>query len=172
MRKQAIRQHHEPLKLAANLTDLARYEIHSPLISEYLCIAYQVEVFYQTKDDTMIVHGAIDYCLNAIDARDGAMIEHAQILSWDDEYSLNEFTPEDINVIAGEEVDFGFLAVEQINANIPINLSHNHGIISKTGLGWSLMSEDEYEQQQSNQPDSRWDKLKEFKLASKIDDKK
>ncbi|MCL8211269.1 hypothetical protein LD125_00220 [Mesoplasma sp. JKS002658] len=174
MRKKTIRQAKEKIHLHEQLTDLAQYEIHSPLISRYLGVKYEGDVFYDQGTDAIIVNAIIDYQIEAIDARDGAVITHTDRLEWDDEYSFDPQTKENVNLIVDEEVDFSTLAIEQINASIPINLTHNHGIISKTGSGWSLMSEEEYENDRSKQPDPRWEKLKEFNSSndSKRDEKK
>ena len=174
MRKKAIRQAKEKIHLHEQVNDLSGYKIYSPLISKYVGVKYEGDVFYDQSTDAIVVHATIDYQLEAIDARDGMTITHTDKLVWDDEYSFDAQTKEDVNLIVGEEVDFNALAIEQINAAIPINLTHNHGIISKTGSGWSLMSEEEYENDRLKQPDPRWEKLKEFNNStnSKRDEKK
>ncbi|ATG97490.1 YceD family protein [Mesoplasma lactucae] len=165
MLKQEIRKHgKEPFEVSNELTKFDGFEIHSPLIKKYNTVSYDAEVFYDKNEDEIIVHGTINYSLDAIDARDGELIVHEEEIPWDDAYSFVNKNNDDVNIIDGENVDFDTLVIEQINANIPMNLTHNHDIISKAGSGWSLMSEEEYEANKNNQPDPRWDKLKEFKF--------
>jgi uncharacterized metal-binding protein YceD (DUF177 family) len=95
----------------------------------------------------------------AIDARDGKEFHHQQTIAWEESYLLSDFN--------GSTIDFDELAAEQINANIPINLTHNYGTINKVGPGWSLMSEEEYEMSHQEKQDLRWAKLKEFSKQNK-----
>jgi len=81
MRKKAIRQVKEKIHLHEQLTDLAQYEIYSPLISRYLGVKYEGDVFYNQSTDAIVVHAIIDYQLEAIDARDGMIITHEDKLA-------------------------------------------------------------------------------------------
>ncbi|WP_342275194.1 YceD family protein [Spiroplasma endosymbiont of Cantharis lateralis] len=118
---------------------------------------------YQDAMKSVIVYAKITASLTAIDARDGTIIKlEDQIYDWSEEYYFEDINDDQHNIVFGDKFNILEYAIEQIVLNIPMNLSNNYDKISFVGKDYILMSEDEYQQEQENQVDSRWDKLKEF----------
>ncbi|ALD66689.1 DUF177 domain-containing protein [Spiroplasma cantharicola] len=118
---------------------------------------------YQDAMKSVLVNAKITASLTAIDARDGAQITlENQIYDWNEEYYFEDINDDQHNIVFGDKFNILEYAIEQIVLNIPMNLTKNYDKISFVGKDYILMSEDEYQQEQENQVDSRWDKLKEF----------
>lgn len=139
--------------------------INNPLIKKIEKVNYDLNVTFTAQNSNLKIIGTMAFILEAIDAIDGQVFIYSQELSWDDSYQFGEILQSDANFIIGENFNLVSYLVEQINLNIPLNLSKNHDIISKVGSGWELLSETDYQikKQQSNDSDPRWDELDQWK---------
>jgi len=153
MLKRDLKKHHQ-LNIKRTVDQFDNMIITNVLLKKYLNLDYEINVKHVLNDELIKVTGTIKFKVLLTDARDGHEIVHDQVESWDEEYLLAEYE--------GETIDFDQLACEQINLNIPMNLSHNYDKISKVGPGWQLMSEDEYVNNKKTTSDPRWDKLKQY----------
>ncbi|AUB31883.1 YceD family protein [Spiroplasma floricola] len=118
---------------------------------------------YQDLMKSLIVNAKITASISAIDARDGKVIQLLdQNYDWQEEYYFENVNDDQHNILLGDKFNILDYAIEQIVLNIPMNLTNNYGKISFVGKDYILMSEEEYQQEQENQVDSRWEKLKEF----------
>jgi len=144
---------HRKIHLNKEVSDFEALPKSNVLLLDYLTITYDVNLSYNETYDAIDVDGIINFKILVTDARDGRKLEHSQEVPWTESYNLDDFD--------GDELNVDLLVAVQINANIPMNFTKNHGTITKTGPGWSVMSEEEYENEKANQSDPRWDKLKE-----------
>ncbi|QHX36869.1 DUF177 domain-containing protein [Spiroplasma sp. BIUS-1] len=118
---------------------------------------------YQDSMKSVIVSATITASISAMDARDGKNIQLLdQVYDWNEEYYFEDINDDQHNIVLGDKFSILEYAIEQIVLNIPMNLTNNYDKISFVGKDYILMSEDEYQQEQENQIDSRWDKLKDF----------
>ncbi|ATZ18651.1 hypothetical protein ESOMN_v1c02690 [Williamsoniiplasma somnilux] len=150
-------------EIKKKLPNLEIYKSINPLIKKFLNVEFDIDLKYFSKIETVEILGIINFELLAIDARDGHEFHYTNEIDWNDVYTFNSELNDHANIIFGDDFDIEAYAIEQINMNIPLNLTINHGIISKTGSGWSVMSEEEYLQDVDREdPDPRWEKLNEF----------
>ncbi|AUM62856.1 YceD family protein [Spiroplasma monobiae] len=118
---------------------------------------------YQDIMKSVIVSATITASVSGIDARDGKEIKIIdQNYDWNEEYYFEDVNDDQHNIVLGDKFNILDYAIEQIVLNIPMNLTNNYDKISFVGKDYILMSEDEYQQEQENKIDSRWDKLKDF----------
>jgi len=153
MLKRDLKKHHQ-IEIKKVVDQFDNMIITNVLLKKYLKLDYTIVVKHILDQELIKVEGIINFQVLLTDARDGHEIVHEKAEPWVEEYLLADYE--------GEEIDFDQLACEQINLNIPINLSHNYDTISKVGPGWQLMSEDEYVNNKKTTSDPRWDKLKQY----------
>ncbi|WP_026389549.1 YceD family protein [[Acholeplasma] multilocale] len=132
------------------------------LIKKYLKIDYDIDLDYIDSIQTVEVNGVINFTILAIDARDGKEFEYTQGIDWNEEYAFDSDLNDNANLIFTDEFKIEDYVIEQINMNIPINLTINNDIIFKTGSGWKLLSEQQYNDSENEDPDPRWEKLSEL----------
>ncbi|AOG60672.1 hypothetical protein SHELI_v1c07230 [Spiroplasma helicoides] len=141
------------------------YEYNNVLIKNISDLKVKGELNYQSSIKGLQVQAIILATIEAIDARDGSIIVlENQEFEWDDEYFFENVNDDQHNLILGEEFSILDYAIDQILLNIPMNLTNNYGKISLVGKNFKLMTEEEYEQEQENEIDPRWDKLNDFKF--------
>ncbi|QEH62109.1 hypothetical protein SCHIN_v1c09140 [Spiroplasma chinense] len=139
------------------------YQYNHDLIQKVDNLFVEGSITYQENIKSISVNANISCSIKAIDARDGNIVELDDFnVEWDDEYFFEAFEDDQHNVVLGEEFNIKEYAIEQIVLNIPINFTINYGKISFVGKDFKLLSEDEYQQEEQNKVDPRWDKLKEF----------
>lgn len=154
--------------LVGSVEKIEQYIPADPLIKKYLQATYGLDIKYLHNLGLIEVDGIIDFTILAKDARDGQEFEYSNEINWNDEYTFNPESNENANIIIGNDFNLDEYIIEQININIPVNLSINHDIIFKIGSGWQLMSEQQYSTDIDNQaPDSRWDQLDDLELTEK-----
>ncbi|AHI53132.1 YceD family protein [Spiroplasma culicicola] len=155
-----LKQH---IDLDISFENQDRYDFAHDLIEQILDLKVKGTIDYQENIKCVYVNAIITATIKAIDARDGELIElKEQTFDWDEEYFFESQIDDQHNIVMGEEFDIYSYAIEQIVLNIPVNLTNNYGKISLVGNDFKLMSEDEYQQEQDNKIDPRWEKLKEF----------
>ncbi|WP_031543094.1 YceD family protein [Mesoplasma photuris] len=137
------------------------------LIKEYLAIDYDIDLDYLQSIETIEINGVINFEILAIDARDGKEFIYKDGIDWREEYTFSQELNDQANLILGDEFNLEEYLIEQININIPVNISKNNDIIFKTGSGWSLLSEQQYQNSKNDKPDPRWDKLSEINIDKK-----
>ncbi|ATZ18082.1 YceD family protein [Mesoplasma melaleucae] len=150
-------------ELAEIVSDLETIKLNNVLVKKVKYLDYDIDVDWIDSIETVSVNGVINFTLDAIDARTGEEFEYSSLIDWNDEYSFSDSINDQANIIVGEEFEIQNYVIEQININLPFNLSNNSDIIKKTGFGWTIMSEEEFDQNEQNKIDSRWAKLNEFK---------
>ncbi|AUF83470.1 hypothetical protein CXP39_01485 [Mesoplasma syrphidae] len=154
------KQHQE---LTAKIDSPEKIVSANILIKQFLEIDYDIDVDYFEDIQTVKVIGVINFRLLAIDARDGQEFEYSDGIDWNDEYTFNAELNDQANLILGEEFSLQDYIIEQININIPVNLSKNNDIILKAGSGWELLTQQQFDESENDNPDPRWEKLSEYK---------
>ncbi|AAT75756.1 unknown protein [Mesoplasma florum L1] len=149
-------------ELTEIINDLESIKLNNILVKKVKYLDYDIDVDWISSIETVAVNGIINFTLDAIDSRTGEEFEYSDSIDWNDEYSFSDSINDQANIIVGEEFDVQNYVIEQININLPFNLSNNSDIIKKTGFGWTIMSEEEFHQNEQNKVDHRWDKLNEF----------
>ncbi|ARU91401.1 hypothetical protein SCLARK_00764 [Spiroplasma clarkii] len=120
---------------------------------------------YQDNLKCLLVQAKIFATIEAVDARDGQIIvSENQSFEWDDEYYFAQIAADQHNLVLGDDFDIKGYAIEQIVLNIPLNFTKNCGKISFVGKDFKLLSEEEFEQEQLDKIDPRWEVLKDFKV--------
>ena len=71
---------------------------------------------------------------------------------------------EDNNVIDGPIFDLDPYVLDLIIAEVPLKLVKKGAKLPSSGEGYRVLSEDEYNKEQENKADSRWDKLNDIDL--------
>lgn len=145
------------------VSELEAIKLNNALVKKIKYLDYDIDVDWISSIETVSVKGVINFTLDVIDARTGDEFEYSSSIDWNDEYSFLNLLNDQANIIVGEEFDAQNYVIEQININLPFNLSNNSDIIKKTGFGWTIMSEEEFDQNEQNKIDPRWAKLSEFK---------
>ncbi|WP_434343907.1 YceD family protein [Mycoplasma sp. 06067-C1-B144P-99-0482-3] len=151
-------------KLKDELTDLNSYQSNNILIKSYDYISYDLDLDYNESIKTIYINGIINYTITGIDSRIGNEIKYNNSIDWNDEYSFTNNSDFNTNIIISDQFNLLDYIIEQINLNIPFNLSLNNDILKKYGLGWSLESEDDFQHSKNDQIDPRWEQLDNFKL--------
>ncbi|AXK51299.1 YceD family protein [Spiroplasma alleghenense] len=137
------------------------------LVKGFNKIQFKGKINYSDTLESVEIKGKIDFELMAIDARNGGTFPYKNSIDWDDSYTFNEEYSDQQNLILNDQLVLKDLIIEQILLNIPVNLSNNCGTISKVGKNWSLLSEDQFNEQQENRVDERWSKLLELQEKDK-----
>ncbi|ATZ21647.1 hypothetical protein MTABA_v1c04480 [Mesoplasma tabanidae] len=150
-------------ELTEVINDLESIKLNNVLVKKVTYLDYDIDIDWVNSIETVSVNGVINFTLEAIDSRTGEQFEYTNAIDWNDEYTFSDSINDHANIIVGEEFDVKNYLIEQININLPFNLSNNSDIIKKTGFGWTIMSEEEFYQNEQNKVDQRWDKLDEFK---------
>ncbi|AGR41478.1 DUF177 domain-containing protein [Spiroplasma taiwanense] len=141
------------------------YNYNHDLIKKISNLKVRGTFDYRDSIKSLIVKAKIQTDIEAIDARDGNLINLInQEFEWVDEYYFENINNDQSNVVFGEKFNILDYTMEQIVLNIPMNLTINYGKISFVGKDYILMSEEEYQQEQMNQINQRWEKLKDFKF--------
>ncbi|WP_027063364.1 YceD family protein [Mesoplasma seiffertii] len=156
--------HHELTAEIVNVQDLVSTNV---LVKKFLAVDYDLDLDYFDEIQTVKVIGVINFRLLVVDARDGQEFEYADGIDWNDEYTFNDELNDQANLILGDEFNLQDYIVEQININIPVNLSKNNDIILKAGSGWELLTQQQFDESENDNPDPRWEKLSEFKKIKK-----
>ncbi|QBQ07962.1 hypothetical protein SGLAD_v1c07630 [Spiroplasma gladiatoris] len=137
------------------------------LIEDINNIGIKGKIKYQESLKAININAIITCDLKLIDARDGKVVDiKKEEFVWDDEYFFESAINDQANIVFGESFNILEYAIEQIVLNIPMNFTINYGKISFVGKDFTLISEEEYQQEQENKEDPRWDKLKEFKFKN------
>lgn len=155
------KKHYE---LKNELTELNNYQPNNILIKSYDYISYDLDLDYNESIKTIFINGVINYTITGIDSRIGNEIKYSNSIDWNDEYSFTNNSDFNTNIIISDQFNLLDYIIEQINLNIPFNLSLNNDILKKYGLGWSLESEDDFQNSKNDQIDPRWEQLDNFKL--------
>ncbi|AGR42342.1 YceD family protein [Spiroplasma diminutum] len=151
------------INLDENLEINADFKIDHDLIKSIEKVHVKGILNYQESMKSIIVSAKITATIHAMDARDGKDIKlDDQIYDWNEEYYFEDINDDQHNIVLGDKFSILDYAIEQIVLNIPMNLTNNYDKISFVGKDYILMSEEEYQQEQENQIDSRWEKLKDF----------
>ncbi|UZK63770.1 DUF177 domain-containing protein [Mycoplasma mycoides subsp. capri] len=156
-----LKKHYE---LQGQLTDLDQIKSNNILIKSFDFISYDLDLDYNETLKIITVNGVINYTITGIDSRIGNEIKYSNYIDWNDEYSFTNSSDFNTNIIINEEFNLKDYIIEQINLNIPFNLSLNNDILNKYGLGWSLESEEEFQKSQANKIDPRWEQLDNIKI--------
>lgn len=120
---------------------------------------------YQSSLKCIVVEAKITASITGLDARDGQTFTKTnQNFDWNEQYFFADVNDDQHNIVLGDSFDIKEYAIEQIVLNIPLNFTNNCGKISFVGKDFKLMSEEEYEEEQANQLDPRWEVLKDFKI--------
>ena len=85
-----------------------------------------------------------------------------------DEISISD-DPEDVDCYYEKNVliDLDPYILGILLANVPIRIIKDGAELPKSGDGYTVMSEDEYEEEKKNSVDHRWDKLDEIDISDK-----
>ncbi|PPE05446.1 YceD family protein [Williamsoniiplasma lucivorax] len=152
-------------RLVGQIDDLTKIQLANPLIKKINTINYDIDLTYIADFATVEIDGMIEFSLEVTDANDGHTFTSTQQIDWNDEYSFDEEYNDQTNLILENNFDLTAYIIEQINLNIPVNISEKHDIIYKVGSNWELLSENDYlkEQETNAELDPRWDKLNNFK---------
>ncbi|ASZ09169.1 hypothetical protein CK556_02245 [Mesoplasma chauliocola] len=150
-------------ELTEVVSDLDSIKLSNTLAKKVKYLDYDVDIDWNNSIETVSVNGVINFTIDATDARSGEEFEYSDSIEWNDEYSFQNSINDQANLIIGEDFDIINYVIEQININLPFNLSNNSDIINKTGFGWTIMSEEEFYKNEQNKIDPRWAKLNEFK---------
>ncbi|UKS54023.1 hypothetical protein MFERI13461_00337 [Mycoplasma feriruminatoris] len=159
-----LKKHYE---LKEELIDLDQIKSNNILVKSFDFINYDLDLDYNESLKIITINGVINYTISATDCRTGELIKYSDYIDWNDEYSFTNSSDFNTNIIIGDEFNLKDYIIEQINLNIPFNLTLNNDILNKYGLGWSLETEDEFITNKSNQTDPRWDQLDNIKLDDK-----
>ncbi|ATZ17151.1 hypothetical protein ELUMI_v1c04270 [Williamsoniiplasma luminosum] len=151
--------------LVGQIENLTKIKLDNPLIKELIKISYDVKLEYIYDVDAIEVDGVIECELTAFDANDGHEFLYSAEIEWNDEYSFDQKANDQTNLILHNNFDLQAYVIEQINLNIPVNLSEKHAIIYKVGSNWEFLSENDHMKNEeiSKDLDPRWEKLNNFK---------
>ncbi|AGJ90876.1 hypothetical protein [Mycoplasma putrefaciens] len=152
-------------QLTGDLDNLDQAVCTNTLVKSIDYVNFDLDLDYLDAIDSVKVVGVINFTVSATDARTGELIKYSNHLDWDDEYSFNKKLDSTYNIILKNEFDLFEYIIEQININLPLNLSVNNDILNKYGFGWTLLSEEAFETEKQNKVDPRWEKLDEFILT-------
>ncbi|MDQ0568080.1 YceD family protein [Mycoplasma yeatsii] len=159
-KQQLSKNKHQELK--GDLDNLTDVVCTNSLVKSIDYVNFDIDLDYIESIQTVRATGVINYTLTAIDARTGKEIKYSDYIDWDDEYSFDKDIDSTNNIILKNEFDLFDYIIEQININLPFNLSLTNDIINKDGFGWTLLSEENFETENQNKVDPRWEKLDEF----------
>ncbi|WP_338971367.1 hypothetical protein [Spiroplasma endosymbiont of Panorpa germanica] len=137
------------------------------LISEFKNAQFKGLIRYSDMIENVEIQGVIDFEIMALDARTGEVFPHKDSLNWNDTYTFNQKYSDQQNLLLNDQLLLDELIIDEILLNIPLNLSNNYGTISKVGKNWSLLSEDQFNEQQENRVDERWSKLLDLQEKDK-----
>lgn len=139
----------------------------NPSLKEITRINYDLELHYLEDVENVQIQGEVKFKAQALDALNGQPFTFQETFVLDEVYSTDTSTPaEDLNFLEIDDFNFEEFILGEVALNIPIVLTESHGIISKNGLGWEVLSESTYQENKadSNEIDSRWDKLDKWKI--------
>ncbi|ATZ16519.1 hypothetical protein JN01_0741 [Entomoplasma freundtii] len=158
---------HQQLK--GNLHQPTIPEGFNPSVKEIPEIIYNFDLLYQPDAEVVLIQGTIAFRVEALDALNGQPFTFEKKLKIDETYNTNiEFITDELNFLELTDFNIEDFLLAEIALNIPIVLTASHGIISKNGLGWEVLSESTYQankaDSQTNEVDSRWDKLDKWKI--------
>ncbi|ASP28005.1 hypothetical protein SCORR_v1c02310 [Spiroplasma corruscae] len=140
-------------------------ELNKELLKKVRNLTIKGTAYFDKNINLLSINSIIKCDIFVIDARDGTEFWlNDQSYDWIDEYCFDLKNSDQYNLVIGEDFDFKEYAIEQILLNIPINLTNNYGKISYVANNYVLLSEDEYQLEEKNKTDDRWDKLKEYKF--------
>ncbi|AHI54011.1 hypothetical protein SSABA_v1c06070 [Spiroplasma sabaudiense Ar-1343] len=137
------------------------------LIDKFNGISFKGLLKYSDTLENLTISGKIKFELIAIDAKNGGTFPYHDLVEWEENYTFNDKYSDQENLILGDQFELKDLIIEQILLNIPVNLSNNCDTISKVGKNWSLLSEDQFNEQQENRVDERWSKLLDLQEKDK-----
>ncbi|AHB36600.1 YceD family protein [Spiroplasma apis] len=150
------------IDLDLTYSDIDNSNFEHALLKKIDKIEIKGKLVYQDSIKGIYIKAKICADYQALDARDGSEISITnETLDWEDEYFF-ESKDDQHNIVIGEQFDILGYAVSQIVLNIPINFTKNYGKISFVGKDFKLMSEEEYQQEQAEKLDPRWNKLKDL----------
>jgi uncharacterized metal-binding protein YceD (DUF177 family) len=70
-------------------------------------------------------------------------------------------------IVNGSEIDLDELALRLIVSSLPIKLTRDESPLPKSGKGFRVLSEDEYQKEKQEQGNPAFDSLKDFKVNDK-----
>ncbi|PPE06262.1 hypothetical protein [Mesoplasma corruscae] len=152
--------HTEIIKEIKTLED---FKIFHPSVTKLSKFEIDVDLDWSKSLSILSVNGIINFSLLFVNEFTNKEEEYSNSIDWSEEYCFSSNASSNSNIILGDRFNVLNYAIEQININLPYNLSNNNNdIIKKVCSNDVFFTEEEYNKNEQNKLDPRWNQLDQF----------